>query len=614
MATDTVRIISLYLIEPRASEIHVLADAVAKPGGAEYGAYITRAKLAELTDPGEERVGAVKQWFTSRGMEVFDGPLPQLLFARASDSALTEHLGVRFAQWLASSSKGNAVRKSWGLPPGLAGLVKGVHVRVEDPETKAYLDELVASDESEIAGTSVEPAKGEVTDPWSASLLSFDVSSSGSAAAVDTGRSPQPAGGMSPADIGRIYNFPDEWTGEGETIAVINLGGAIDDSDLETFWRAQGITRSPLTRVDIGPPAEPSTSPLARQEASMTLEWAGAMAPGAELVVFNINMQAISDPWSAALAVATIAGGAEPTVVVGTWTLPERTYYRQHGAAIIGDLLDQVTVLGTTVIACSGDWGSYDGRPRARSRTKREPVCHAPWPHATFPSVEPRVLSVGGTMITHTEPLTEIAWSGPLPPDKELRRSVPLGLLATSGGFSREVPLPSWQSRAIRVDGSYSRGPNVPAVVPYGRGYPDVSLMAAGRSLMRTGQRDLSSQGYRAYVGGEWLDYAGGTSVAAPIWGAIVARINQARLAAGQARVGAINPLLYGLVARGASRSPFRTIDAGNSNVEMSVVDHEGRTVSWQLAGYESVPGWDPLTGLGVPDVAKLISEACSPR
>ena len=117
---------------------------------------------------------------------------------------------------------------------------------------------------------------------------------------------------------------------------------------------------------------------------------------------------------------------------------------------------------------------------------------------------------------------------------------------------------------------------------------------------------------YQAFIGGKWIDYAGGTSVAAPIWAAIIALANGARRAAGLSPLGFINPLLYKL--RDAKPAPFREITAGATDVAMTVVNAHGRAVTYHLSGYECRSGWDPVTGLGVPHVANLIQLVCDDR
>jgi subtilase family serine protease len=133
--------------------------------------------------------------------------------------------------------------------------------------------------------------------------------------------------------------------------------------------------------------------------------------------------------------------------------------------------------------------------------------------------------------------------------------------------------------------------------------------MAQGAAIANPAGAGLASVGYEAIVGGEPINYAGGTSLAAPIWAAIVACMNQARRAAGQPRVGFVNPLLYELArsAAGSAASPFRSITVGAGDVEMHVLDEAGRPTSYRLEGFSAESGWNPVTGLGVPHVRRLI-------
>jgi kumamolisin len=340
-------------------------------------------------------------------------------------------------------------------------------------------------------------------------------------------------------------------------------------------------------------------------EAAMNVEWVGALAPGAKIVVYFIDPAAMGDPWAAFLFAAIGDREHAPTIVSTSWVSPERRYYRTHGHQVIAGLLDQAAALGLTVISASGDWGSFDGVPRT-VRDGRY-VSDAPWPHGIFPAVEDRVLGVGGSMITHRDPLTEVAWSGPVPP--ALRKTVHFGRLAASGGFSEDVPMPRWQASALRP--YYTRGPGAPAVVPYGRGFPDVAIAASGPMVQRVPGGSLSSFGYQAVVSGRWIDFAGGTSIGAPIWAAIIARLNHARRARGLPRVGFVNPLLYRMAR--ATPSPFREITSGSADIEMNAVNVHGQAVMYQLHGYECCPGWNPVTGLGVPRVSRLIELATDP-
>ncbi|MEM9315945.1 MAG: hypothetical protein AAGA95_15090, partial [Pseudomonadota bacterium] len=78
-----------------------------------------------------------------------------------------------------------------------------------------------------------------------------------------------------------------------------------------------------------------------------------------------------------------------------------------------------------------------------------------------------------------------------------------------------------------------------------------------------------------------------GTSAVAPLWAALVAQLNQAH----GSRLGHLNPWLYG-------QSGGLTDVAKGDNVNPKAPDRE----AWKATG-----GWDPCTGLGVPDGSKLL-------
>jgi hypothetical protein len=65
---------------------------------------------------------------------------------------------------------------------------------------------------------------------------------------------------------------------------------------------------------------------------------------------------------------------------------------------------------------------------------------------------------------------------------------------------------------------------------------------------------------------------------------------------------GFLNPLLYQLYAR--NPSVFNDVVSGNNN---------GTSVQFPsqcpLGGFTAAPGWDPVTGLGTPNVRLMISE-----
>jgi kumamolisin len=116
-----------------------------------------------------------------------------------------------------------------------------------------------------------------------------------------------------------------------------------------------------------------------------------------------------------------------------------------------------------------------------------------------------------------------------------------------------------------------------------GRGVPDVAANADAAS------------GYKLFVGGR-AALGGGTSAAAPLWAGLVALLNeQLSHAAGRPiTLGFVNALLY----RPDVAAALKPIQHGDNRLKGS-----GPGVAWFQAG----PGWNPCTGLGVPDGRRLL-------
>jgi len=171
--------------------------------------------------------------------------------------------------------------------------------------------------------------------------------------------------------------------------------------------------------------------------------------------------------------------------------------------------------------------------------------------HVDFPASSPSVLACGGTKLlagSNGKISSETVWNEGATTS------------ATGGGVSAFFALPAWQSKAGVPAGAGGKT---------GRGVPDVA-----------GDADPAT-GYEVRVDGENM-VIGGTSAVAPLWAGLVALLNQ-KLGH---PVGLLNPLLYGsLHGKGATHD----ITSGNNG------------------SFSAKAGWDPCTGWGSPDGAKLL-------
>ena len=346
-----------------------------------------------------------------------------------------------------------------------------------------------------------------------------------------------------PLEVAQAYQFPQGLDGQGQCIAIIELGGGYDEQSLAQYFASLGIPAPEVVSVSVdGATNQPTGDPNGPDgEVELDIEVAGALAPGARIAVyFAPNTDA---GFLDAITTAIHDPTHKPSIVSISWGGPEDSWSSASLAAMNRAFLD-AAALGVTVLAAAGDSGSTDGEEDGLY-------------HVDFPAASPYVLACGGTRLVATggQVEQEIVWN-----------DGPQGG-STGGGVSRVFPLPAWQENA-HVPPSANPGAGA------GRGVPDVA-----------GNADPAT-GYQVVIDGE-AAVIGGTSAVAPLFAALVARINQ-RLGK---PVGYLNPTLYQLPAS----EVFRDITQGNNDIA-----NRARI-------YQAGPGWDPCTGLGSPIGEKLL-------
>ena len=88
-------------------------------------------------------------------------------------------------------------------------------------------------------------------------------------------------------ELAQLYNFPGEFDGKGQTIALIALGGGYLDSDLKAYFAKLKIPRPEVAWVSVdGAKNEPGKTDGSSAQVTLDIEVAGAAAPGAEIVVY----------------------------------------------------------------------------------------------------------------------------------------------------------------------------------------------------------------------------------------------------------------------------------------------------------------------------------------
>ena len=353
-----------------------------------------------------------------------------------------------------------------------------------------------------------------------------------------------------PEELAEKYNFPKN-DGAGQSIGILEFGGGYFEEDLKTFCK---IAKVPVPKVV--PISVDHTSTISNDEAvvevMMDIEIVAGICPKATIPVYF--GQFTERGWINILDKAIHDTENKPTVIAVSYGLPEGYDVWTNGAmTIINNSFMQAALMGITICISSGDDGSDaqvgDG-----------------YAHVSFPSTSPYVLSVGGTNLRVTGgKLNETVWKD----GDGLRRD---NGGSTGGGVSVFFPKPVWQT-SIPIS---SVDPGAIA----GRIVPDVAAHA---------QTDGNTTGYFIVVQGQSARN-GGTSASAPLWAALIGRIN-ALLPAGK-KVGYLTPLLYQKVKGSA-----KTLGASGCR-DITVGDN----ISAPIGGYSAARGYDAATGWGSPN------------
>lgn len=318
--------------------------------------------------------------------------------------------------------------------------------------------------------------------------------------------------------IAKLYDFPTDVDGTGQTIGLIELGGGYRPADLQTYFKGLGLATPSVVAVRVdGATNAPTTSDSADGEVMLDIEVAAGVAPKAKIVVYFAPNT--TKGFLDAITMAVHDTTYKPSVLSISWGGPENTWTT---SAL--DSYDQAFkgagVLGVTVCCAAGDAGSGDQNP---DNGKTDGLAHA-----DFPASSPNVLACGGTkiVVSNGRITSEVVW------DEDPLRS------AGGGGISDHFALPTYQS-AAKVPPSANPGGRI------GRGLPDVA-----------GDADPQS-GYAVRVDGKAL-VIGGTSAVAPLWAGLVALANQ-KLGK---PVGFLNPVLYTSVK---AKAALRDITSGTN-------------------------------------------------
>ena len=344
------------------------------------------------------------------------------------------------------------------------------------------------------------------------------------------------SGNITTLQVATAYNFPAS-TGANTKVGIISLGGGWQMSDLTNSLSNIGIISTPsVTTVSVDGASgifDTSTSSL---ENTLDLYAVASIVPSANIVIY------ISPNTLSSFANCINRAVTENCDVISiSWGVDEIVGSGDFLAAPLAN----AAAKGITVFNSTGDFGSESDN-------------NIPYISAGYPSTNPNVVAVGGTIIS-------------LNPDGS--RASEVASSSSGGGISTIFPVPTWQNGK-----TYTTSPGGVTVTlnlgalgyvsgyPVGRGVPDISAPMFSYALWFNGSIQAG---------------VGGTSISTPIIAGLMARyisLNGGR----RPPVNSIHPILY------SNLNAFTDVTSGNNNYPLGY-------------GYAATANWDPVTGMGPP-------------
>ena len=337
---------------------------------------------------------------------------------------------------------------------------------------------------------------------------------------------------FTPDQLAKIYGFPAGFTGKGQCIGIIELGGGFKPEDISSYFKSLNLAAPTVKAISVdGGQNSPSTPDSADGEVMLDIEVSGAVANGATIAVYfapNTD-QGFLD----AITTAVHDTNNQPSVISISWGSAELNWTTQ-ALDNFNEAFKTAAALGVSICIASGDSGSRDGETDGKV-------------HVDFPASSPYALACGGTHleVTNNKISSETVW-------KDSDDS------ASGGGVSTYFPLADYQANAnvpLEVDTKFK-----------GRGVPDVAADAD------------PDTGYNVLVDGQQL-VIGGTSAVAPLMAGLIALFNEQY----NKPSGFIHPQLY------ADPGLCRDITEGNNKTTSA---DTGYTAG---PGWDACSGWGVL-------------------
>ncbi|MGH8781863.1 S53 family peptidase [Paraburkholderia sp.] len=507
-------------------------DQVNRPGSPNYRQYLTPDQILSTYAPTEAQANAVVQYLTRAGFTNVHVAKNRMLVSADGTAATVK---AAFNTSLRRFSQA-------GRP---------VYANASDAQVPAALGDIVDSVQG-LQNAVTAHTNYVINEPGASASTQASVSARTAAAATPV------LTGHNPVEFSNLYAAGSTPTASATTVGIISEGDLTQTlSDLRTFTTNNGLAAVSTKVVQTGAPGSDYS------DTDGTVEWnldsqsiVGAAGGAVKQLVFydapSMSLGDITDAYNQA-----VSDNVAKVINVSLGVCEASAH--QQGSQSADDSIFKIAMAqGQTFSVSAGDHGVYEcqgGYPPSNLRTYS----------VSEPATSPYVISVGGTALytTNGKYDHETTWNSGLDQYGSL--------WATGGGVSKYEAAPSWQSSVTN---------NQARVVP------DIGFDADNRSgaiLVYKGQTSGTLKAGQP-------NQVGGTSLAAPIFSGIWARVQSANN----------NALAF------PAASIYSDVSANPALVHPVVSGNNGVVRSGVTYGYSAGPGFDFVTGWGSFDIAQL--------
>jgi subtilase family serine protease len=548
------------------------AKAVSDPHSSSYGDYLTPQQFRQSFAPSQAQVAAVQSWLRSQGFTI--DYTPQNNHYVAAEGTVAQ-ANVAFATTLRLYNvRGKTLRSPDGdvsIPNSLASVVTGV-LGLDESDTFVRPDDRQPQAPPSPGFRNAPPLSAfwaELQSPYAFPAGFND---------VQLPSAPWSVRGHTPAQIKGAYGITGPYDGAGQTVAIIDAyASPTIFQDVNQWSTNRGLptmSSSQFTQV-VAPgtfhrPQNPAQDPQGWYgEETLDVEAVHGMAPAAKIVYVGApnNYQDLD------AAMNHVVDRHLAQIVTNSYGFSTTELLPPGYVKPFEDTLIQAAAEGIGVYFSSGDNGDESST--------------FGFPTTDWPASSPWVTAVGGTSLGVTQQNTravETGWGTSTYSCNQTTHACTRSgwLYGSGGGVSVVFPKP-WYQSSLNISG---------------RGVPDVAAVGDPNTGYLVGQTQTFPEGvmYDEYR-------LGGTSLSSPLFAGLMALADQK---AG-APHGFANPAFYAnpgqftdvlsVKTAVARRNFVNGVDAtdGTADVLRTFDDYSGST------SQHTGPGWDNVTGLGVP-------------